>query len=226
MAIVAPSWLRWPLRIVTDVESPQTYAVLRIGLGALLIANVSTLWPILEYLYSDHGMAPAARVCGQGMARLSIPCHLPTTWGLQVFLVVFTAVALAFTLGLATRVTGIVAVALNTMLWWRGALTYVAWLTKRCFPLVVLGLYDRRQKVHAALTERNNPKLRTAHARWVCHTWRDAAGQPPAEVVLSRIEELLPSPSWAGDYGPGDPHDSAAMPSREVELSTVRCDDP
>ena len=87
-------------------------------------------------------------------------------------------------------------------------------------------LYDRRQKVHAALTERNNHKLRTAHARWVCHTWRDAAGQPPAEVVLSRIEELLPSPSWARYYGPGDPHDLAAMLTREVELSTVRCDDP
>ncbi len=512
MAIAVPSWvsaaLRQASRIVTDVESPQTYALLRIGLGALVIANISTLWPLLEYLYSDHGMVPAARVCGRGMANLSILCHLPPDWGPQAFLVGFTAIATAFTLGLATRITGVLTVLLYASLWWRttyvswagehffadflfilcfarcgeaysidrwlrgrratpwtpvpswpryllilqvalclgvngwakwgeewrsgealnyvfandrfhrfppwtllhtlGAtllrgLTYVAWLTERCFPLVVLGLvvrpwlrqagapgavlriadwllgrrlwaplaialllgittllnvgwfvpatavavlclfrgdelgrlpgaralgpatprkpwrliaagvfalwhgwvittraivplvgetvaepivsamlgyqrltgtnqywrmfspgvprhsfllrvvvttadgksvdtwsdldlldhgrrinlpYDRRQKIHAAMTERNNGKLRRAHARWVCHRWRDAAGRPPVEVVLSRIDEPLISPHWSRYHGPVDPHEVATPPPREVELTTLRCDAP
>lgn len=514
MAIVALSWLSAALRqvsrTVADVESPQTYALLRIGLGALVIANVSTLWPILEYLYSDHGLVPAARVCGRGMANLSVLCHLPPDWGPQAFLVGFTAITTAFTLGLATRVTGVLTVVLHASLWWRTtyvswagehcfadflfilcfarcgeaysidrwlrgrrgaawtpvpswpryllilqvtlclgvngwakwgeewrsgtalhyvlandrfhrfpswtllhtlgptimrALTYVAWLTERCFPLVVLGLlirpwlrrasapgavlriadwllgrrlwaplaialllgittllnvgwfvpatavavlclfrgdelgrllpgaraldpaaprkpwrlvaaalfvswhgwvittraivpltgetvaepivsamlgyqqltgtnqywrmfspgvprhslllrvvvvtadgdsvdawsdldlldhgrrinfpYDRRQKVHAVLTDhgRNNETLRTAHARWVCHGWRDATGRPPAQVVLSRIEESLISPHWSRYYGPVDPHEVSGMPPREVELTRIRCDE-
>jgi len=511
---VAPPWLPTLLRPLTAVESPQTYAALRIGLGALVIANVSTLWPHLDYLYGDLGVAPAARVCGQGMARLSLLCHLPS-WGPQVFLAVFTLVALAFTLGLATRVSGILTVALFASLWWRGStswagehffadflfilcfarcgeaysldrwlrlrrggstawravpswpryllilqvalclgvngwaksgeewrsgealhyvlandryprfppwtllatlgpallrgLTYVVWLTERCFPLVVLGLllrpwlrrrgapilalrvadwllgrriwatlavalllgitlllnigwfapatavailclfrgdelgrliarihrgpthacepdthplswrlllpglfvlwhawvistraivpltgelvvapiatamttyqqltgttqywqmfspgierqnhllrvvvitadgqridapsdldllahghrikfgYDRRHKIHATLLARRSSALYTAHARWVCNTWRDTSGQAPAKVVLIRVDERLPPPSWPAIHGAVDPHDSEAMRPREVELLTLSCTTP
>jgi len=504
------------LQLLAAVESPQTYAALRIGLGILVIANVSTLWPHIDYLYGDLGIAPAARVCGQEMARLSILCHLPS-WGPQALLGVFTVVALAFTLGLATRLSGILTVVLYASLWARGmmswagehvfadflfilcfarcgeaysldrwlrnrrggptawrpvpswprylmilqlalclgvngwvksgeewrsgealhyvlandryhrfppwtllaalgptlmrGLTYVVWLTERCFALVVLGLvlrpwlrsrgapgpwlrvadwllgrrvwatlavgvllgitvllnigwfapatavavlclfrgdelgrlvrtirpdrapapmcepaapplswrlalpglfmvwhgcgitthaiqpltgplgvpslasaintyerytgtmqywqmfspgiarqnhllrvvvvtgdgqrldapsdldlldhgrriklgYDRRQKIHSKLLERDNTRLRKAHARWVCNTWRDASGQPPAEVVLLRIDELLPRPSWSATYGAVDPHDRDAMVPREKELTTVRCTAP
>jgi len=60
--------LRHTARIVTDVEGPQTYAALRIGLGALLIANVSTLWPHLGV--RTHALKKPARDAGsKGLRR-------------------------------------------------------------------------------------------------------------------------------------------------------------
>lgn len=501
------------LALLTAVEGPQTYAALRIGLGALVIANVSTLWPHIDYLYGDLGIAPAARVCGGEPARLSILCHLPE-WGPQVVLVAFTIAALAFTLGLATRVSGISTMVLYASLWARGstswagehvfadflfllcfarcgeawsldrwlrarregptawravpswprylmilqltlclgvngwiksgeewrsgdalhyvlaadryhrfppwtllatlgptmmrAWTHLAWLTERCFPLVAFGLllrpwlrsrgaprpwlrvidwllgrrvwaplavalllgitvllnigwfapatavavlclfrgdelgrlltrtfrlapapapvyapsaplswrllfpglfmlwhgwvitthairpltgelvvpsiaavmakyerytgttqywqmfspgiarqnhllrvvvvtadgervdapsdldmldhgrrikigYDRRQKIHAMLIQREAKRARTAHARWVCNTWRDASGRPPTEVVLIRVDELLPPPAWPATHGAVDPHDGETMVPREKPLTALPC---
>lgn len=108
-----------PLRAV---EGPQTYAALRIGLGALVIANVSTLWPHLELTHGEFGLSPAASACVDGVARWSVLCHLPP-WGPQALVVAFTAAALAFMVGLWTRVSGGLTVILLASLWWRSGVS-------------------------------------------------------------------------------------------------------
>ncbi|MBL8972869.1 MAG: hypothetical protein JNK56_19940, partial [Myxococcales bacterium] len=101
------------------VETPQTYGALRICLGTLALVNLATLWPHLDYLYGDFGVAPA-QTCNEGLARLSLLCHVPA----RAFLAALMAAALAFTLGLCTRVSGILTVVLHASLWSRSMVSY------------------------------------------------------------------------------------------------------
>lgn len=117
------------LRPFTAVEAPHTYAAVRIGLGALVIANVATLWPHLDYLYGDLGVSPASAACRDGVARLSLLCHLPA-WGPSAVIVLFTVVALAFTLGLWTRLTATLTTFLYATIWWRSG---VSWAGEHVF---------------------------------------------------------------------------------------------
>lgn len=116
-------------RPFTAVEAPHTYAALRIGLGALVIANIATLWPHLDYLYGDLGVSPASAACRGGMARLSLLCHLPA-WGPPAVITLFTVVALAFTLGLWTRATTVLTTFLYATIWWRSG---VSWAGEHVF---------------------------------------------------------------------------------------------
>jgi hypothetical protein len=131
--MMAPMFVRPRLgdlaRPFTAVEAPHTYAALRIGLGALVIANVSTLWPHLDYLYGDLGVSPASAACRDGFARLSLLCHLPA-WGPPAVIILFTAAALAFTLGLWTRLTAILTTFLYATIWWRSG---VSWAGEHVF---------------------------------------------------------------------------------------------
>lgn len=113
----------WLARPFLANEAPHTHAVLRIGLGLLVIANVWTLWPHVDYLYGDLGVSPADTACGEGLARLSLLCHLPG-WGPQVVIVLFTVVALALTAGLWTRISCILTTALYATIWWRSRVSW------------------------------------------------------------------------------------------------------
>lgn len=85
-------------------DDPRPLALLRILLGLLTIANVAALWPLAAFLFADDGLVPPAEICGTAAAARSLLCQLPGS-AVPAFFVAFFGVALAFTAGLATRVT-------------------------------------------------------------------------------------------------------------------------
>lgn len=87
-------------------DDPRPLALLRISLGLLTLLHVGSLWPLADFLFADEGLLPPAEVCGKPAARLSLLCHLPGS-AVPAYFVAFGVVALAFTLGVATRVTAV-----------------------------------------------------------------------------------------------------------------------
>jgi len=87
-------------------DDPRPLALLRISLGLITLAHVAALWPLAEFLFTDEGLLPAAEICGTTRGRLSLLCHLPSS-AVPTYFAAFGVVTLAFTLGVATRVTAI-----------------------------------------------------------------------------------------------------------------------
>lgn len=105
-----PSWstalARAVLRRLEPYDDPRPLALLRISLGLLTLVHVASLWPLADFLFADDGLLPPAEICGKPAARLSLLCHLPGS-AVPAYFVAFGVVALAFTLGVATRVTAV-----------------------------------------------------------------------------------------------------------------------
>jgi hypothetical protein len=91
------------LRWLGKQEDPRSIGLFRIALGALLMANVATLWPHAAYLYGNDGVYPADEAC-HGLSVLSAMCWITGTQGAHVVLTAFFVAALAFTIGLRTGV--------------------------------------------------------------------------------------------------------------------------
>lgn len=87
-------------------DDPRPLALLRILLGLITMLNVGTVWPMAELLLADQGLFPRAAACGQMPTQLSLLCHLPEA-AVPGFFVAFEVIALAFTLGVATRVSAV-----------------------------------------------------------------------------------------------------------------------
>lgn len=97
--LLAALWFR--------TEDPRTVAVFRIGLGALLFLHLVSIAPIYEYLYSGEGLLTGEEAhtrFGKGTwSPLYSWDSAAFTRGYQILQWVACA---AFTVGLATRVTG------------------------------------------------------------------------------------------------------------------------
>lgn len=96
------------LRTLEPRDDPRPLALMRIGLGLLVTVHVLALWPLRELLYADDGILTHAEACAELPGRLSLLCHLPDT-AVPTFLLAFGGVALALTVGLATRVAAVLA---------------------------------------------------------------------------------------------------------------------
>lgn len=80
---------------------------------------------------------------------------------------------------------------------------------------------DRRQKIHSRIAGGHRGH-HEHHARYVCRTWRDAAGRPPTQVVLSTRTWPLPHPRWMAGR-PADPRPLAERYRRDRELLRWAC---
>jgi hypothetical protein len=91
-------------------------------------------------------------------------------------------------------------------------------LGHRRHPYVLL---DRRQKAHTKI--KRGAGFRERHARYVCRTWRDVAGRPAAEVILTVRRWPLPSPGFMAAHGPTDPRPAGERYRRDEVLLRHRC---